>query len=101
MLHNITGTLEIGTQNIQGAINEKLSFKDVDSFVKQYDIFCFQETWLLSSNEMSVPGYQILRRDRGKLKNKNTGSGGVCIIYKNALKKAMKSKQIFYVDKAG
>ncbi len=85
-----TGILKIGSQNIQGAITKKLDFSDVDSIIREHDIFCFQETWLICSKIMSVQGYQILRSDRGKFKKKNTGLGGVCIIYRSELKKGIK-----------
>ncbi len=75
---------------MQDAITKKLDFSDVDSFIREHHIFRFQETWLISSKIMSVQGYQILRSDIRKFKKKNTGSGGVCIIYKSELKKGIK-----------
>ncbi len=71
-----TCILKIGSQNMQDAITKKLDFSDVDSFIREHDIFRFQETWLISSKIMSVQGYQILRSDRGKFKKKNTESVG-------------------------
>ena len=78
--------LKIGSHNIQGGIIKKLGFNDVSKFVKDLDIFLFQETWLVDSTAMAIPGYQIFRSDRGKHRKKNTGSGGVCTVFKSYLK---------------
>ena len=95
-------TLVIGSHNIRGGIANKLQFFDVDSLVRKHDIFCFQETWLVKSKVMSIPGYKILRSDRGKSKKKNRGSGGVCIVHKLQLEKGIiklgsKNKDLIWV----
>ena len=76
------GMLKIGSHNIKGGISRKLDSSDVRELVEQFDIFSFQETWLVGSSTLSLKGYELLRSDRGK----HNGSGGVCTIYKSNLK---------------
>jgi exonuclease III len=83
-------SLKLCSFNIQGGIERKFQFDDVCSMVKQYDIVCIQETWLIDSCQFNVRGYGIFRSDRGSHKKKNTGSGGVVVLYKLGLKKGLK-----------
>ncbi len=44
MPHYQTGILSIGIHNVQGGVERKLKFIDVDSLVRKHEIFYFQET---------------------------------------------------------
>ncbi len=81
--------LSIASQNIQGGFGSKIEFDDVFSFIKSHDINCFQETWLMPSNKLALPGYSIFRSDRRKSKRKHCGSGGVVVVYRTSLSKGL------------
>ena len=43
------------------------------NIVGEFEIFCFQETWLMENSKLSLDGCEFLRSDRGKHKIENTG----------------------------
>lgn len=81
--------LKICSFNVQGGIERKFQFEDVCSMIDQFDVVFIQETWLVDSCHFNVRGYGIFRSDRGSHKKKNTGSGGVVTLYKQALHKGL------------
>ncbi len=81
--------LSLASQNIQGGFGNKIQIDDVYNFINSNDITCFQETWLLASTCLTLPGYSIFRSDRAKSKRKNCGSGGVVVVYKTSLSKGV------------
>ena len=61
--------LKIGSLNIQGSINQKITSPDILDLINSHEIFCFLETWL-GPNEScpSIDGYISFRSER---KNKH------------------------------
>jgi exonuclease III len=82
--------LKICSFNIQGGLERKFEFHDVCSLIDQYHLVCIQETWLVDSSYLKVKGYGIFRSDRGSHKKKQTGSGGVVVLYRSELTKGLK-----------
>ncbi len=79
----------MASHNIQGGLGNKIQMDDVCNFINSNDIVCFQETWLLPSTTLVLPGYSIFRSDRAKSKRKHCGSGGVVVVYKTSLSKGL------------
>lgn len=69
--------IKVCSQNIQGGLEKKFAFDDVNMFFNRYDIVLLQETWLVESSQLDVKGFSIFRSDRGSHKKRKTGSGGV------------------------
>lgn len=77
MADNPLDKIKIGHLNTRSLVS---SFVNVSNFIVQnhFSIFCLTETWLTKdtpSNLISIPGYNILRRDR------EAGRGGGVAIY--------------------
>ena len=79
--------LKIGSLNVNGGIVDKSKNKDFCSLVKDFDIFCVQETWLTDSQFFNVNEYKYYRSDRPKKNKAKRGSGGVIILFKKYLEK--------------
>ena len=84
-----SGRLIIGSQNIQGNLGNKCSTFEFLDIVREFDIFCMQETWLTNEQSFQVPGYNYFRSDRTKNKKAKRGSGGVVVLYKSELQPAI------------
>ena len=79
----MNGTLTIGSMNIHGGFSTKSELHDFISLVKCYDIFCIQESWLVESQDISIPGFSYYGNDRKKRKKATLrGSGGVIVLFK-------------------
>ena len=90
-------TIKIGFWNINGLAEEKMDNPDFKNIITQYDIICLTETWDKEKNEpnlnikMQFPGYSSIKRNRkNKHKKARRNSGGILIIYKNALENYIK-----------
>ena len=59
MTHN-PNILKIGTLNVNGGIVDKCKNKDFWSLVKNFDIFCVQETWLTDSQFLMLMNKNII-----------------------------------------
>jgi hypothetical protein len=54
--------------------------------MKQHDIICVSETWVESSQQIDIMGYNCMNKPRlHKHKNAWRASGGICIYYKSEL----------------
>ena len=84
-----SGVLYIGSQNVQGGLERKVQFNDFVQLVNQKDIFCLQETWLTETSAMCIPGYSIFRSERKNNRRKNSGSGGVAVLFKTSISKGL------------
>lgn len=52
-------------------------------FQHQFDVLVIGETWLydkINNDELKIPGYQILRKDRPAATKRNSGGGLICYI---------------------
>ena len=65
--------LKIGSLNINGGIVDKSKNKDFCSLVKNFYIFCVQETWLTDSQFFNVNEYKYYRSDQPKKIRLNVG----------------------------
>ena len=78
--------LKIGSFNVNGNLYDKfLSIKELDNMVRNFDIFCFQGTWLTKELSFNVKGYKIFRSDRPKKSIARRASGGVIMLFKDNL----------------
>ena len=95
--------LKIESFNVNGNLYDKfLSIKELDNMVRNFDIFCFQKTWLTKELSFNVKGYKVFRSDRPKKSTVRRASGGVIILFKDNLEPALeiinsKSNNILWV----
>ena len=87
-------TIKIGFWNVNGLGEEKIDDPFFKSIINRYDIICLTETWDKEKNERNTvetnqfPGYSGIKRNRkNKHKRAKRNSGGILLLYKNALKK--------------
>ena len=75
---------------IQGGFSTKSELHEFISLVKCYDIFCIQESWLVESQDISIPGFSYYKNDRKKRKKALLrGSGGVIVLFNNNICKRL------------
>ena len=61
----MNGTLTIGSMNIQGGFSTKSELQDFISLANILaNIFCIQESWLVESQDISIPGFSYYRNDK-------------------------------------
>lgn len=78
--------LKVASLNIQGSLNTKCKNDDFIDIVKNYDLLCIQESWLIKGQSSDIKNYEYFRSDRYKGKTSKRGHGGVVIYFKKELK---------------
>lgn len=74
--------LLFGSVNVCG-LKRRLDYPEFVNTICKYDILCFTETKLDSTDVVSVPGYNFLSQHRKQ--NYIRKSGGIGVLYKSEL----------------